>query len=279
MTGDRVRTDVRGPLGFLTLDRPNKLNAIDDAMVRGIHAGMDTLEADDRVRVIVLQGAGRAFSAGFDLEETYTAPEGVTDALAAEIQRDFDLIMRLWDADRPTIASLHGLCLGGAFELALACDLAVASEDCRLGEPEVKFGSGVVAMLLPWVCGPRRAAEVILAGEDRLDAATALDWGILNRVVPTDALQQATIDLALSIARNDRRAVRHARQALRDGYDKAGFREALAAGMQHCIDVERAPSPDAEAFQAIVQQQGTAAAVAWLDNQLNIKELTGKDHE
>lgn len=279
MPEPRVITRIRGPLGFLTLNRPEKLNAIDDAMVAGIHAGLDELEAHPAVRVILVRGAGRAFSAGFDLEETYAAKAGEDDPLAAEIHRDFDLVMRFWDSPRPTLAVLHGLCLGGAFELALACDLAIASEDCRLGEPEVKFGSGVVAMLLPWICGARRATELVLSGEDRLDAATALSHGIVNRTAPAEQLEQAAIDMALRVARNDVRAVAHARQAIKAGYDEAGLREALAAGVQHCIDVERTPSREAEAFHERVKSEGTRAAVAWLDEQLNINELTGSIDE
>lgn len=269
MSAHQVRTRREGPLGYITLDRPGKLNALDDVMVRGLVDALARHEADEAVRVVVLHGEGRAFSAGFDLGEDYEAPEGA-DPLVAEMQRDFDLVMRYWDARKPVIAAVHGACLGGAFELMLACDLVVAAEGCRLGEPELKFGGGIVAMLLPWVCGLRRASEVILLGDDRLTPERARDWGIVNRVTPPEALLDTARGLAQDLARCDRRAVAHARQAMRDGYDKAGFRDAMAEGLRHGIEVERRPSEEARRFHEKVSSEGAAAAVAWLDERLGL---------
>ncbi len=142
----RVLTTREGAVAVITLDRPDKLNAITPQMTAALGGALDDIEDDDGVRAIVIEGAGRAFSAGFDLEA------GEWDSLESirrEMETDFDMILRFWDCPKPTVAALHGYCLGGALELALACDLAVAAEDTRLGEPEVRFGSGIVALLLP----------------------------------------------------------------------------------------------------------------------------------
>jgi enoyl-CoA hydratase len=268
MSEIRVSYAVEGPIATITMDRDAKLNAIDDAMVRALLEALARAEGDPRVRAVVLTGAGRAFSAGFDLSETYPARPG-EDAVAAEIDRDFSFIMRFWDAEKPVIAAVHGACLGGAFELMLACDLCVAAENSRLGEPEVTFGSGIVAMLLPWFCGPRRSAELLLRGEQHFDAHRAERWGLVNRVVPGEQLQTAAHELAMDVARNDAHAVRHARRAIKDGYDKAGFREAMAEGVRHCISVEREPSEETTEFHQRLRDDGLAAALAWRDNKVN----------
>lgn len=268
MTEERVHFERQGPVAMISMDRDAKLNAIDDAMIHGLLKALEQAEADPKVRAIILAGKGRAFSAGFDLSETYPAKPG-EDAIHAEIERDYSFIMRFWDAKKPVIAAVHGACLGGAFELMLACDLCVAADDSRFGEPEVTFGSGIVAMLLPWFCGPRRAAELLLRGEHDFDAERASQWGLVNRLVPADELQAAAHAFAMDVARNDEHAVRHARQAVKDGYDKAGFREAMAAGMRHCITVEREPGTETREFHKRLQEDGLAAALRWRDNKIS----------
>ena len=128
---------------------------------------------------------GRAFSAGFDLKAGAAAAgqRGLADWRRV-LEADFDFIMAFWDCPKPTIAAVHGYCIGGAFELSLACDITVAAAGTRLGAPEVKFGSGAVAMLLPFVAGAKAAKEILLTGDDHLTAERALALGIVNRVAP-----------------------------------------------------------------------------------------------
>jgi enoyl-CoA hydratase len=118
-------------------------------MVAALGTTLDAAEADESVRAIVVAGSGRAFSAGFDLD--MGTGDGAPDPAAVRraLEDDFRIILRFWDSPKPTVAAVHGYCLGSALELAVACDLTVAAEDCRFGEPEVRFGSGIVALLLP----------------------------------------------------------------------------------------------------------------------------------
>ena len=250
-----------GPLAWLTLNRPDKLNAISTAMVEDLNKALDAAEADDTVRVILLRGAGRAFSAGFDLESSDADinPQSVR----AELTADFDIIMRFWDCPKPTIAAAHGYCLGSAMEMALACDITLASEDTRLGAPEVKFGSGIVALILPWLCGPKKAKEWLLTGTDRITAAEAERWGLLNRVTPTESLFEAARELALEIAGNDQLAVRLTKQAINQGCDIAGMREALLQALEVDIEVELTETEESSAFNRILHTEGARAAIAW----------------
>jgi len=255
-----VRSERDGPVAALILDRPEKLNAITPAMTAALNSALDAAEADEGVRAIVVAGAGRAFSAGFDLE---AGEWDSLDKIRREMQADFDLILRFWTSPKPTIAAIHGHCLGGALELALACDMTVASEDCRLGEPEVKFGSGIVAMLLPWITGPKQAKELLLTGDQRVSARRAYDMGLVNRVVPTGEERTAAIALAREIARNDTAAVRLTKLAVNRSYEVMGLRRALDQAFELGVEAEASETPESKAFNEILAKDGAKAALAW----------------
>ena len=119
-------------IAFVTLNRPKKLNAVSGLMIDELHKCLDLVAEDESIRAVVLNGEGRAFSAGFDLESD-PASEGDPDFSSNELRRDFDIIMRFWDCPKPTIAAVHGYCLGSALEITLACDVTISSEDCLFG--------------------------------------------------------------------------------------------------------------------------------------------------
>lgn len=266
-----VRLEVEGPLGWIALNRPEKLNAISKAMLTELNAAIDHALADDAVRVIVLRGEGRAFSAGFDLEAEVVperTPEQEAAALRQELRDDFELIMRFWDSPKPTVAAVHGYCLGGAMELAMACDITVSAAGCRFGEPEVRFGSGIVALLAPWICGPKRAKELLLTGNDRLDARTAEQWGLVNRVVEDRDLLEAARGLARDIARNDPLAVRLTKRAINASSEIGGMRKALEHALEVDMEIETTETEESRQFNQILKTEGARAAIAWRDRQL-----------
>ena len=256
-----------GPLATITLNRPDKLNAINATMVAELDTALDQAEADDAIRVIILAGAGRAFSAGFDLDLDVD-DEADLSALRQELTDDFNIIMRFWDSPKTTIAAVHKYCLGSAMEMAVACDITVATDECRFGAPEVKFGSGIVALVLPWMIGPKRAKELLLTGDDRVSAELACQYGLINRVVSADQLMDETNALALSIAKNDPLAVRMTKQAINKSYDIAGMRGALLQALELDIEVESTETEESREFNAILKTKGTKAAIAWRDARL-----------
>ena len=268
-----VLYSLEGPIACLKLNRPDKLNAVNKAMIAGLNAALDKAEADQQVRVILIEGTGRAFSAGFDLdmgvgdELENATPEQLRDIMRRELRHDFDIIMRFWDSPKITIAAVHGYCLGSAMEIALACDLTVASEDCRFGAPEVQFGSGIVALLLPWFCGPKRAKELLLTGTDKVTAAQAEAWGLVNRVTEADQLHQAARELALSVAQNDQLAVRLTKQAINSGCDTAGMRKALLDALELDVEIESTETPESKAFNQLMEKNGIRAAIEWRKSQ------------
>ena len=183
--------------------------------------------------------------------------------MRSELVRDFEIIMRFWDSPKPTVAAVHGYCLGSGMEMAMACDVTLAAEGCRFGAPEVRFGSGIVAMLLPWIAGPKRARELLLTGNDRISAAQAEAWGIVNRVVAPERLRDETRELALEIAHNDPLAVRLTKQAINRSLDSAGLRRALSEALEIDVEIESTVTPESRTFNEILRREGAKAAVEW----------------
>jgi enoyl-CoA hydratase len=263
MTEPLVRYERRGAVAVLTLNRPDKLNAINVAMLGELTRALDTAEADDSVRVVVVAGAGKAFSAGFDLDmETGGGPPDAT-AVRRALENDFKLIMRFWDSPKVTLAAVHRYCLGSAMELAVACDLTVASEDCMFGAPEVRFGSGIVALLLPWLVGPKQAKRMLLTGDDRVPARDALAMGLVSDLVATERLLDEALAIAERIAGNDPLAVKLTKQAINRSLDIAGMRQALAQALELDVLIESTDSPEKREFEAVMKRDGAKAALAW----------------
>ncbi len=201
-------------VAVLTFNRPHVLNAFNNELMHETLAAMAVLDVDPSVRAIVVRGAGRAFSAGFDLK---ASAERVMEDVAdweRQMKLQFDFIMQFWHSPKPTIAVAHGFCLAGAFELMLSCDVTVAAEGTRFGEPKVRFGTGIVAMLLPWITGPKQAKELLLTGDDRIEAADALRMGIVNHVVPADAAFAKGMAIARTMSRAAERSVRITKRAI-----------------------------------------------------------------
>jgi enoyl-CoA hydratase len=258
-----VLSERREAVALLTLNRPDKLNAINGPVIEALDAALDAAEADEAVRAIVVAGAGRAFSAGFDLDMGMGDGKPDPADVRRALENDFRIILRFWDSPKPTIAAVHGYCLGSALELALACDLTVAAEDCRFGEPEVKFGSGIVALLLPWLAGPKAAKYLLLTGEDRATAAEMQAMGLVNRVVPAAALLDEAIALAKRVASNDAQAVRLTKQAINRSLDIGGMRQALLAALETDVVIETNETAESRAFTEILKKDGAKAAIAW----------------
>ncbi len=254
-----------GPVRRLTMNRPGSLNALDRELVDAMSGALDDAAADEDVRVLILRGAGRAFSAGYDLNED--AAGGVLDARRwhEDLQHSTEEMLKFLDHPKPVIASVHSYCLAGGTDLMLACDLAVAADDAYFGYVDVRFGSGVVSMFLPWVVGVRAAKELLFTGEDRVSAAEALRLGLVNRMVPREELDAATLQLAEEIAKNEPFVIQTTKRAVNRAWDVAGFRAALAANTELDVMIETANLPARDEFRRITADQGLKAAIAWRD--------------
>jgi enoyl-CoA hydratase len=254
-----------GPVRRLTMNRPKSLNALNGELIDAMSAALAEAAEDDAVSVLVLRGSGRAFCAGYDLTED--AESGVMDSAhwERELRHSTGRMLEFLDHPKPIIASVHSYCLAGGTDLMLACDLAVAADDAYFGYVDVRFGSGVVSMFLPWVVGVRKAKELLFTGEDRIPAAEALRIGLVNRVVPRDELDDATLALAEEIAKNEPFVVQTTKKAANRAWDVAGFRAAMAANVELDTIIETANLPARDEFRRITAEQGLKAAIAWRD--------------
>ena len=264
-TESPVLVTREGRIACLTFNRPQVLNAFNAALVEATAQAMQELAEDEAVLAIVVRGAGRCFSAGFDLKESAARGTKGVEAWRPILEADFDFIMQFWDCPKPTIAAVHGYCLAGAFEIMLACDISVAAEGALFGEPEVRFGSGIVALLLPWITGPKQAKELLLTGDDRITAARALQIGVLNSVVPDGEEFEEAMRIARSIAAAAPEAVQATKRAVNRSYEMAQMRAALLAALETDIEIEGAENPEKAEFNRIRREEGLKAAIAWRD--------------
>jgi E-phenylitaconyl-CoA hydratase len=219
-----VLWEVRHHVVVVTIDRPEALNAIDPETNQELVDAWRRYRDDDQLRVAVVTGTGdRAFSAGVDLKrmgEMYAASK---DRRREAWNREPGIggITRNLDPGKPVIAAINGYCLGGGLELALACDIRVASENATFGLPETKWaiipGQGG-SQRLPRIIAPNIALEMVLTGAS-IDAHRAYEIGLVNRVVPLPALLPESLSIAEAIARQPPRAIRHAREAILRGLD------------------------------------------------------------
>ena len=265
MHEDVIKIERQGTIAILTFNRPKVLNAFNNNLMERTIETVKILNEDDDVRIIVVQGAGRAFSPGFDLKASAERRMESVQDWEQQMKLQFDFIMQFWHSPKPTIAAVHGYCIAGAFELALACDVTIAAENTRFGEPEVRFGTGIVAMLLPWVTGPKQAKELLLTGEDQLNAKDAFRMGIINRIVPDDAVLDRALEVAKSMATAAERSVRYTKRAINDTYATMGFNRALESALDTDVLLNAAYDPVKAEFARIRSEQGVKAAIAWRD--------------
>ena len=263
---ETLEFEQRGPIGLIQLNRPDRLNAINEQMLEDLESLLDLIEKDDDVRVVVLHGAGRAFCSGFDLKDEAEIEEANVVEFMPTMQYDLDSIMRLWHFPKPTIAAVHGYAIAGGCELALACDLTVASEELKMGEPDLRFGAGIVALILPWLTGPKQAKELYFVGDDRIPADRCLQMGLVNRVVPEGEHLDAALEMARKIAVVDTFSMSVTKQAINRTYEIMGMSQALGAALDAGCLIEAAVVPEREEFMEIARRDGLKAAIAWRDN-------------
>lgn len=268
MTFSTITLTRQGPIALLALDRPQKLNAIDAQMIAELNLALDEVEADTEILALVLHGNGRAFSAGFDLQAGVAAKRETEADWRAAIDADLELIMRFWHSPKPTIAALHGYVLAGGFEIALACDMSVCDSATLFGEPELRFGSSIVALLLPWYVNPKRAKHLLLAGEDRMPASEALACGIVNEVVADGDALTAALALARRVALMDVDSVRMTKQAINQTYEIMGLGQALRMGADTSVKLETLETELRREFNRVLREQGMKAALAWREARL-----------
>lgn len=211
-----VEVTKKDHIAVVTMNRPEALNALNKAVFTDLEVALDDVEKDDEVYVVIITGAGRAFIAGADIGEM--APMNVAEGLAFS-ELGNRILMRVDMMEKPTIAAVNGFALGGGCELAMSCDIRVASEKATFGMPEV--GLGITpgfggTQRLQRIVGMSTAMELVLTSRT-IDAQEALQIGLVKHVYPADVMLDKALELADLIASRPQVAVRQAKQAIRIG--------------------------------------------------------------
>lgn len=244
---ETLTLERRGKVALLTINRPDKLNALNNKVHTEAVAVLDELRKDDSVRVLVITGAGeKAFVAGADISEF----EGKTPVKQRDSFHERSLFNNIDSFPKPVIAMVNGFCLGGGNELAMACDIRMASENARFSQPEINLGimcGGGGTQRLPRLVGEGRAMEMVLTG-DMIDAATAERFGLVNHVFPADQLEAETMKLAEKIAEKAPIALHLSKEAV-----KFASRSNLDEGLRREVDLF------AICFSTEDKQEGVAA--------------------
>ena len=251
-----LRSD-HGPVAVLTLNRPERRNALSRALVATLGDLLDELALAPHLRALVLTGAGTVFCAGIDLKEaagpdTDTNTDEAEGRAVADMQGIADLIGQVHAFPRPTIAVLNGDAMAGGAGLAMACDFALAATGARVGYPEVQRGlvAAIVAHDLVRLVGDRRARELLLTG-DPIDAETAERWGLVNRVVPPGRCLEAAIALGRRLVASGPRAVESTKRVL----DEAAARPANLRGAAAVSASARVSDEAAEGMRAFLEKR------------------------
>ncbi|MBS0411884.1 MAG: enoyl-CoA hydratase [Proteobacteria bacterium] len=242
----------------VTLNRPEAMNALSRALRAALHDAIVQLSNDADVSVLVLTGAGRAFTAGLDLKELGSDPNGLGAANASGAAEN--PVLALLECPKPIIGAINGVAITGGFEVALACDVLIASTNARFADTHARVGimpGWGLSQRLSRVIGPYRAKELSLSG-NFLDAQTACDWGLVNRVVAPEELMPAALKLAADMATIPVETLALYKKIIDDGYALP-----FGAALKHETDVSaphnRAVTPEmVEARRAGIQARGRA---------------------
>ncbi|MDP9102330.1 MAG: enoyl-CoA hydratase [Actinomycetota bacterium] len=256
---DVVLYERRGPVAVVTMNRPDYRNAQNSAMTYALDAAFYQAAADDRVKVVVLAGAGKHFSAGHDIGTPgrdidqsferkatlwwdHVGKEGGASRLARESEVYVGMCRRWRDLPKPTIAMVQGACIAGGLMLAWSCDLVVASDDAFFADPVVRMGiPGVEYFAHPWQMGVRFAKEFLFLGE-RVAAARARELGMVNRVVPRETLEAEVFDIAERIAAMPAFGLALTKKAVNQCEDQMGLRDGMDSvfGLHHLAHAHNA---------------------------------------
>ncbi len=213
-----VRSD-HNRVALLVLSRPERHNALSRGMVAELSDHLTSLEAEERVRAVVLTGAGVSFCSGMDLKEAAASGQGEQGetAAVADVQALADLIQQLHTLTKPTVAALNGDAFAGGAGLAVACDFIVAAEGARIGYPEVRRGLAAAVVMHDLVrqVGERRARQLLIGGAP-IEASEAKQWGLVNKVVAPESCLDEALDLARSLSANGPKAIATTKRLLDD---------------------------------------------------------------
>lgn len=266
MPEDELIYEVDDRIAILTLNRPERLNALSARLVDELIAALARADADEQVRVIMVTGAGdKAFSAGYDIKESAEAPQRTLAEWRGRMQKDLKFTYAPWDCSKPVVCVINGYCLAGALEFAQCCDIRYCSDDARFGVVETRFSNGVATMIMPWLLG-NRCRELIYTG-DVFDAQEAYRLGLVDRVFPKAELRTGALKIAKRMSRVALDCLKFNKRAINQTFETMGMRTAIRYGAETCAMMDAIGSPEAREFDRLRRSKGLSEALQWRASQ------------
>lgn len=254
-------------IGTLTLNRPEKLNAMTPGLIAEFAAALTEIERDPEIKVLIIRGAGRAFSTGYDLtaggaEGSSSKPFTVDDDQRF-LQRYIEHWLRLRDLPKPVISMVHGYCLAGATQLCIASDIIFVAENAQVGFPSIPAGAGYVSSFWNWMVGPHRTKYLAFLPGSRISGKEAEAMGFATRTFPEADLEAETYGYAKRIAKVPAQKLRLEKLAINRAMDLQGFRVAVQAGAE--FDALFHFGPGNQEIREIQKERGLRGAIKWYE--------------
>jgi enoyl-CoA hydratase/carnithine racemase len=246
----------------ITLNRPERHNALSQPLVDEIMAAVAEADADPEVRVLVVTGAGgKAFSAGYDIRESAAQPKRGLADWRARMQKDITFTYSVWDCAKPVIAMIDGFCYAGALEFAMCCDMRYCSDTSSFAAIEARFSNGIATMIMPWLIGQR--CRALLYTGDSIDSGEAFRLGLVDKVFPKASLRHEVTKIATRMSRVSMDCLKWNKRSVNQAFETMGLRNAIAYGAEASAIMDSLGSPEADQFDAIRRADGLAAALRW----------------
>ena len=266
MSYETILYAVDDRVATITLNRPDRMNALSQKSRREIPQAVQAADQDPDVRVVVITGAGsKAFCAGYDIKESGELPRRGLVEWRERLGLDLEFTYCVWNCTKPVIAMIDGHCLAGGLEFAQMCDLRYASDDATFSVIETRFSNGIATLAMPWLLG-MQCRELIYTG-DTIGAAEARSLGLVNRVFPKADLERETLKIARRMSRVALAALQTNKRAINHAFETMGFKPALQYGMEVASILNSSETPEYKAFEDLRRSQGLSAALRWRHEQ------------
>jgi enoyl-CoA hydratase len=266
---ENVTVECKDRVATLTLNRPQKMNALSDGLLIDMQRALDEIERDRSIRATIITGAGKSFCAGFDLsprEDPFTTVEDWRD----HVKLGNDTWFRIWRSRLPVIAAVNGYCLGGGCDLSMVCDFTIAADNAEFGEPEIQFSSAPPFFIMPWVVPMKRTKELLLTG-GRVNVETAEKLGLINKSVTAERLLEEANRFAQQLVKIPPPAMELNKRAINHSYEIRGFLSTIEYGAEMFALTLLSESEEASEFFAVAAEKGLKAAFKWRDEKFAIK--------
>lgn len=261
---ENIIAEKKNRVGYIILNRPDKMNCFSDALWQELSDTMDEFAAAEDVRCIVLKGNGKCFSSGWDISARIPPLHPLKDLedWRWRTNQINTVMWKVWNCPKPVIGQIHGYCLGGACDLAMVCDLTYAARSARFGEPEVFHNSHPPFEIMPWLVGMKKAKEYLLLGE-HFSAEEAERVGIINHAIDDDKLDETVTAVAEKLVKNPTMAIKMNKLSINKTYEISGFRNAIQMGGEAFAMTLSYETPEGRKFNYIKEHEGMKAAFNW----------------